>query len=152
VAIHVVTEQHFRNLAAAMGRPDLADDPRFATNAARVANLAETDAAIASWTRTLAKDAVFAACKQARVPAAPVRDVSEVMADPHMHGRGFLERLPHPEFGEQVFPTTPLRLHGAGLAPATPSPTVGQHNDEVYGGWLGLSAEEIGGLRAEGVI
>jgi len=152
VAIHVVTEQHFRNLLAAMGREELAEDRRFATNTARVANIAETDALIASWTPGLGKYAVFAACKRHRIPCAPVRDVAEVMADQHMHARGFLERVNHPEFGDVVLPTTPLRLHGAGLPPSTPSPTVGAHNDEVYGGWLGLSPSEIAGLRQEGVI
>ena len=61
VAIHVVTEAHWKNLAKAMGREELADDPRFATNAARVANLEATDEAVAAWTRTLGKMEVFAA-------------------------------------------------------------------------------------------
>jgi CoA:oxalate CoA-transferase len=51
-----------------------------------------------------------------------------------------------------VLPTTPLRVHGTDVAPAAPSPRVGQHNDEVYGGWLGLSAAELANLRAEKVI
>lgn len=152
VAIHVVTEQHFRNLLKAMGRDELVDDLRFATNNARVAHQAETDALIIAWSRTLGKHEVAALCKRHRVPCAPVRDVAEVMADPHMHARGFLERVNHPEFGDVVLPTTPLRLHGAGVPPSTPSPTVGQHNDEIYGGWLGLSPSEIAGLRQEGVI
>jgi crotonobetainyl-CoA:carnitine CoA-transferase CaiB-like acyl-CoA transferase len=135
-----------------MGRAALGDDPAFATNAARVANLEATDALVADWTRSLGKYEIFAACKRFRVPCAPVRDVAEVMADPHMHARGFLERARHPEFGDVVLPSTPLRLHGAGLAPAAPSPTVGQHNEEVYGGWLGLGAAEIAALREEGVI
>jgi len=51
-----------------------------------------------------------------------------------------------------VLPTTPLRVHGTDVAPAVASPTVGQHNDEIYGGWLGLSAAELAMLRAEKVI
>lgn len=152
VAIHVVTEQHFQNLLNAMGRNDLKEDARFATNKARVANIGETDALIAAWTRTLGKHEVFSLCKRERIPCAPVRDVSEVMADAHMHGRGFLERFDHPEFGEVTLPTTPLRLHGTVLPPTKPSGAVGAHNDEIYGGWLGLSTAEIAGLRAEGVI
>jgi CoA:oxalate CoA-transferase len=152
VAIHVVTEQHFQNLLKAMGREDLRDDPTFVSNAARAAHMAKTDALVAEWTRTLGKQAVVETCRHHRIPCAPVRDVSEVMADAHMHGRGFLEDVHHPEFGDVVLPNTPLRLHGVGLPPTTPSPTVGQHNDEVYGGWLGLSAAEIAALRQEGVI
>ena len=152
VAIHVVTEAHWRNLLTAMGREELAGDPRFATNAARAANMDAVDALVADWTRTLGKHAVFAATRHHRIPSAPVRDVAEVMDDPHMHARGFLERVEHPEFGPVVLQGSPLRLHGTGRVATVPSPSVGQHNAEVYQGWLGLSAAEVAGLRAEGVI
>jgi CoA:oxalate CoA-transferase len=152
VAIHIVTEGHWKNLLKAMEREELADDPRFATNADRVAHMDETDALVAEWTRSLGKMEVFARAKALRVPCAPVRTAPEVMADPHMHERGMLEEIEHPELGRITVPTTPLRLHGLGKAPAAPSPKVGQHNAEIYGGWLGLSADEIAALKAEGVI
>jgi CoA:oxalate CoA-transferase len=95
---------------------------------------------------------VFAAASRYRIPCAPVRTVPEVMNDPHMHGRGMLERIDHPDLGNIVVPTTPLRLHGADKVPTIPSPTVGQHNDEIYGGWLGLSSDEIVNLKQQGVI
>ena len=152
VAIHIVTEAHWRNLLKAMGREDLADDPRFATNAARVAHMDETDDLVEAWTRTLGKMEVFARTKEYRIPCAPVRTAPEVMNDPHMHGRGMLARIDHPELGEIVVPTTPLRLHGTDKVETGPSPTVGQHNAEIYGGWLGLSAAEITELKETGVI
>jgi crotonobetainyl-CoA:carnitine CoA-transferase CaiB-like acyl-CoA transferase len=152
VAIHVVTEGHWKNLVKAMGREDLADDPRFATNADRVAHMDETDSVVAEWTHTLGKMEVFARTKALRIPCAPVRTAPEIMADPHMHERGMLEEIDHPELGPITVPTSPLRLHGLGRAPAGPSPTVGQHNAEIYGGWLGLTADEIAALKAEGVI
>ncbi|MGC2415985.1 MAG: CoA transferase [Stellaceae bacterium] len=152
VAIHIVTEGHWKNLVKAMGREELALDPRFATNADRVAHMDETDAVVAEWTQTLPKMEVFARTKALRVPCAPVRTAPEVMADPHMHERGMLVDIEHPELGPITVPTSPLRLHGLGKAPAGPSPTVGQHNAEIYGAWLGLSAGEIGALKAEGVI
>ena len=135
-----------------MGREDLADDPRFATNAARVANMDETDALVEAWTRTLPKMEVFARIKAYRIPCAPVRNAPEVMNDPHMHMRGMLERVKHPELGEIVVPSTPLRLHGTDKVATLPSPTIGQHNTEIYGDWLGLSATEIVELRESGVI
>jgi crotonobetainyl-CoA:carnitine CoA-transferase CaiB-like acyl-CoA transferase len=152
VAIHIVTEGHFQNLLKAMGLEDLADDPRFATNAARVANMDETDALVEAWTRTLPKMEVFARIKAYRIPCAPVRNAPEVMNDPHMHMRGMLERVKHPELGEIVVPSTPLRLHGTDKVATLPSPTIGQHNTEIYGDWLGLSATEIVELRESGVI
>jgi crotonobetainyl-CoA:carnitine CoA-transferase CaiB-like acyl-CoA transferase len=81
-----------------------------------------------------------------------VREVDEVMHDPHMHERGFLEEIDHDEIGRVTVMNTPLRVHGADKVPTTPSPKLGQHNDEVYGGMLGLSAAEIADLKAEGVI
>jgi CoA:oxalate CoA-transferase len=152
VAIHIVTEAHFQNLLKAMGREELADDPRFATNTARVANMDETDALVAAWTCTLPKMEVFARTKAYRIPCAPVRNAPEVMNDPHMHERGMLERVYHPELGEIVVPSTPLRLHGTNRVETRPSPTIGQHNTEIYGGWLGLSATEIQELKKTGAI
>ena len=112
----------------------------------------ETDAVVAEWTRTLPKMEIAARLKAGRVPSAPVRTAPEVMHDPHMHERGMLVDIEHPELGPITVPTSPLRLHGLGLAPAGPSPTVGQHNAEIYGGWLGLSAAELRALREEGAI
>ena len=152
VAIHVVTEGHWKNLIRAMGREELGDDPRFRTNADRVQHMDETDAVVAEWSRTLPKMEVFARLKAGRVPCAPVRTAPEVMHDPHMHERGMLAEIDHPELGPITLPTSPLRLHGLGKAPAAPSPTPGQHNAEVYGGWLGLSEAELKALKEEGAI
>jgi crotonobetainyl-CoA:carnitine CoA-transferase CaiB-like acyl-CoA transferase len=152
VAIHCVTEGHWKNLVKAMGREELADDPRFAANADRIADMDATDAVVAEWTRTLPKMEIFARLKAGRVPSAPVRTAPEVMADPHMHERGMLAEIDHPELGPITVPTSPLRLHGLGLAPAAASPTIGQHNAEIYGNWLGLSVAELAALKAEGVI
>jgi crotonobetainyl-CoA:carnitine CoA-transferase CaiB-like acyl-CoA transferase len=152
VAIICVTDAHWRALAEAVGRPELADDPRFSTNPARVRHLAETDAFVQGWTETLTRAEVFAATKRHRIPSAPVRDLREVMHDPHMHARGMLQWIDHPELGRIVVPGSPLRFHGVEPVPTTPSPRLGQHNVAVYGDWLGLSAEEIEALRAEGAI
>src|SRR5437763_13191917 len=73
LAIHHVTERHWRHLLTAMGRAALADDPRFATNADRIAHMDETDALVAAWTRALPKMDIFARLKAGRVPSAPVR-------------------------------------------------------------------------------
>jgi CoA:oxalate CoA-transferase len=95
---------------------------------------------------------VFARAKEYRIPCAPVRNAPEVMNDPHMHARGMLAHIDHPELGEIVVPNTPLRLHGTDKVAAGPSPAIGQHNTEIYGGWLGLSAGEIAELKEHGVI
>jgi crotonobetainyl-CoA:carnitine CoA-transferase CaiB-like acyl-CoA transferase len=95
---------------------------------------------------------IFAVAKQRRIPLAPVRDVGEVMHDRHMHERGFLDDIEHDEIGSITVPTSPLRYHGADRRTTTPSPKLGQHNKEIYGGWLGLSLDEISELKRDGVI
>ena len=74
------------------------------------------------------------------------------MHDPHMHARGMLERIEHDEIGPVILPTSPLRFHETDKVPLAPSPKLGQHNAEIYGGWLGLSAAEIVELKNDGVI
>ena len=105
VAINIALEEHWYNLLQAMGREDLRDDPRFADNAARVANREPTDAVVAAWTKTLGKMEAFAIAKQYRIPLAPVREVDEVMHDRRMHERGMLEWIEHDEIGRIVVPT-----------------------------------------------
>jgi crotonobetainyl-CoA:carnitine CoA-transferase CaiB-like acyl-CoA transferase len=152
VAMNLAVEAHWHNLLAAMGREDLRDDPRFSSPAARVTNRVETDGLIEAWTKTLGKMEIFAIAKERRIPLAPVRNVGEVMHDTHMHERGFLEDIEHDEIGRLTVPTSPLRFHGADRRKTTPSPKLGQHNEEVYGRWLGLSASEIAELKTSGVI
>ncbi len=152
VAIHVVTEGHWQNLLKAMGREDLLSDPRFRTNTDRANNMAATEAVVTEWTTSLGKMEVAAAAKRYKVPCAPVRNAVDVMNDPHMHERGMLQRIQHPSLGEIVVPNSPLRLHGADRVPPVPSPKLGEHNVEVYCGWLGIPEADMTALIADGVI
>jgi CoA:oxalate CoA-transferase len=152
VAIHVVTEAHWQNLLRAMGRADLLDDPRFSTNEARTANMVATEALVTAWTIGLGKNEVVAAAKRYKIPVAAVRNAIEVMNDPHMHERGMLQRIDHPSLGSIIVPNSPLRLHGADRVEPVPSPSLGQHNRDVYGDWLGLGADGVEALRRAGAI
>jgi CoA:oxalate CoA-transferase len=152
VAMNIAVEEHWHNLLRAMGREELRDDPRFRDNAARVAHRDLVDETVAAWTRTRGKMEIFAIAKRLRIPLAPVREVDEVMADSHMHERGFLVEIEHDEIGKLTVPTSPLRYHGADPVEPRPSPKLGQHNAEIYGGWLGLSEAEIAALAAVGAI
>jgi crotonobetainyl-CoA:carnitine CoA-transferase CaiB-like acyl-CoA transferase len=81
-----------------------------------------------------------------------VRNAIEVMNDAHMHERGMLERIDHPSLGPIVVPNSPLRLHGADRVPPIASPRLGQHNQDVFGTWLGLGEEGVAALQADGAI
>ncbi|HTZ36947.1 MAG TPA: CoA transferase [Stellaceae bacterium] len=152
VAMNLAVEEHWHNLLAAMGREELRDDPRFSSPAARLAHRADTDALVEAWTGTLGRMEIFAIAKSRRIPLAPVRTVDEVMHDPAMHERGFLDDIVHDEIGPITVPTSPLRFHGADRRKTAPSPKLGQHNADIYGGWLGLSVDEIAALKRDGVI
>src|SRR3954454_15877463 len=152
VAVHVVTEGHWQNLLRAMGREDLLDDARFSTNPARTNNMEATEALVTAWTIGLTKAEVAAASKRYKIRVAPVRTAVEVMNDPHMHGRGMLQRIEHPALGPIIVPNSPLRLHGADPIDPRPSPSLGQHNGEVYGEWLGLGEAGVQGLKQSGAI
>ena len=152
IAIHVVTEEHWPNLLRAMGRDDLLDDPRFSSHPQRAVNMEATEAVVTAWTSVRAKAGIAAILKKFRVPAAPVRTAMEVMNDAHMHERGMLQHVDHPSLGDVILPNSPLRLHGADRPAPVPSPSLGQHNDEIYGGWLGLGAAGVAALREAGAI
>ncbi len=152
VTIVLINEMQWQNLLRAMEREDLSDDARFLTNDARVANREETEALISAWALSLTKAEIFAATSKYRVPCAPVRNIAEIMFDPHMHERGMLEMVNHEELGSVVMPNSPLRFHCADKVPTRPSPRLGEHNREIYQGWLGLSERELERLKQSGVI
>ena len=152
VAIILVREEQWRNLLRAMGREDLRDDPRFATNPDRVAHFKETEDVVLAWTQAHTRQEIFAATSKYKVPCAPVRDIEEVMNDPHMHQRGMLEWVDHYEYGNVVLPNSPLRFHGADQVPTTQNPKVGEHNEAVYGELLGLTSGDLARLRDVGAI
>jgi crotonobetainyl-CoA:carnitine CoA-transferase CaiB-like acyl-CoA transferase len=143
----------FRRLAQAMGRPELADDPRYATHAARGQNQAELDALVDAWTRTRTIAEVEDLLIAHGVPAGRIYRAPEMLADPHFAAREAIVTLPHPRWGEvamqNVFPKL-SRTPGAirSIAPQT----VGQDNAEIWGGLLGLAAEEIAALAARGIV
>lgn len=152
VAIICVSEAHWLKLLTAMGREDLRTDPRFEINKKRVENLAETDAVVQAWTERLLRREIFERTKRNRIPSAPVRDLVEVMNDPHIHMRGMLEWFDDEDLGRIVLPTTPLMIHGADRVKTVASPHLGQDNKTFYSEWFGFSPEEIEALRQEGVI
>ena len=152
IALIVVVETHWTNLLKIMGRDDLIGDERFATNAARCARIDETDALVESWTVDRTKDEIYALAMANRVPCAPVREISEVLADPHLHERGMLKWVDHPRLGRTVLIDSPLRFHGSAKVETAPSPDLGEHNAAIYRDLLGLSDGELAELAEKQII
>ncbi|OWU84908.1 formyl-CoA transferase [Oceanicola sp. 22II-s10i] len=152
VAIICTNETHFVNLCTAMGQPELASDPRFCDRASRVRNMDLTDATIGAWTGERPKAEVARIFGATKVPHALVRDLIEVTNDSHMHARGALGWVDHPEFGRIVVPQSPLRLHDAPGLPFDAAPSLGAHSRQVLAVELGYSEADIDRLEDEGVI
>lgn len=152
IAIICVGEQHWKSLIEAMERPDLRDDPRFASLKKRVEHMAAVDALVSDFTARFDKQPLFDLLMKHRVPCAPVRDLDEVVNDPHLHARGALQWQEHPELGRIPVQSSPLRFAGTEQMPITPSRKLGADNNAIYGDWLGLSAQDIAELTSEGVI
>lgn len=152
IALICVSETHFTSLLAAMGREDLADDPRLATLKNRVANIDFVDETVSAWTASRTRDELYEALRRHRVPCAPLRDLAEVVHDPHLHARGMLKSVDHPLLGELILPTSPMRYGGEGERTLRPSKELGADNENVYSEFAGLSAEDVARLRKEGVV
>ena len=143
----------FGRLCIAMGQPELAKDPRYVDHISRGRNQAELDNLIGDWTRTLTIDEVEALMIEHGVPAGKLYRPQDMIDDPHFQAREALIDVPSERWGsvkmQNVFPKlskTPGSVRRA--APAT----IGQDNDQVYGDVLGLSADDVAGLKARGVI
>jgi formyl-CoA transferase len=87
-----------------------------------------------------------------QIPCAPVRDLTEVVSDPHLHERRALENVSHPLYGPMVLPNSPLRFGVQEPLPIQASRELGADNAEIYEGWLGLSRDEVQRMEREDVI
>ncbi len=144
----------FRRLCGAMGRPELATDPRFVDHVHRGRHQDEIDAIIAAWAAERQPADIIATLGAAGVISGPINTVAEVVTDPQLNARGMIadhwdERVQRNVKGPGVVPVlsqTPGTIRSAG------SREPGQHNDEVYGELLGRTADELAALRAAGVL
>jgi CoA:oxalate CoA-transferase len=152
LALICVTEAHWQALTQVMDRHDLLEDPRFRTLKDRVTHMDEVDDLVAAWTRGFTKEALFKLLLDHRIPCAPVRDLGEVMNDPHLHVRQALKRVEHPALGATVLPTGAMRFGEGDPPELVPSKALGADNEAIYCDWLGLSRDEFSQLQIEGVI
>ncbi len=143
----------FRRLCAAMGEPALADDPRYRDHVSRGRHQTELDDHIAAWTSTLTVDELEAKMLAASVPAGRVYTPADMMADPHFAAREALVAVDHPKWPGLVMQSVFPRLsHTPGAIRSIAPQTVGQHNPDILGARLGLSAADLSALATAGVI
>jgi crotonobetainyl-CoA:carnitine CoA-transferase CaiB-like acyl-CoA transferase len=148
----VGNDGQFRKFCEVAGRPEWADDPRFASNRARVAHRTELIALIRQATvfRTTAQ--WVEALQSAGVPCGPINDLAQVFADPQVLARGLKVDMPHPTAGQVPQVASPIRLSATPVEYHSPPPLLGEHTEAVLARLLGLDAAAITSLREAGVI
>ena len=152
IAIIINHNEHWRKLVEAFGHPELATDERYKNNVERVKRMDEVDETVASWTRPLKRAEIFERLIAVNVPCAPVRNLHEVMNDPHLHARGMLRWVDHPDYGRIPAPASPLRFNGEVSMPERVSVPLGTDSRAILGEHLGLSDAELDRLQSGQVI
>jgi len=156
ITVCAVAPREWQNVLSALGRPELAADPRFDPSAAsRRAHREDVDALVQEWAaeRTVAQAVEI--LQSHHVAAGPVRDLSEAFDDEHLHARAMVVPLEHPTHGPVPGARgmgMPIKFRHHPTAFERPAPALGAHNDEVFGGLLGLGEADLAALRAAGVI
>ena len=146
--------QLWPRLLQLIGRPELAEDPRFATPAARRDNWPALRAIVTSWLARFAKvDEAVATLTAARIPAVPVLSPEEVVNHPHLAARGAFPTVPHPGRGTVRVTATPFHVDGQPSTPGGPAPyRVGEHTRQVLREVLGYDPARIAELERAGAI
>jgi crotonobetainyl-CoA:carnitine CoA-transferase CaiB-like acyl-CoA transferase len=139
-------------MAEAMGRPELANDERYATHGARGANQTELDALINDWTKGFTSADLLALMEAHGVPAGKIFKAPDMLEDPHFAAREALVKVEHPTFKNIVMQNVFPKLSATPGEVEWPGPALGAHNEEVYGGILGLDSAQRAALADEGVI
>ena len=144
-------DDQWHRLLDVVGRPELADDPRFAGPVERARHHELIDEMLSSWTRSRSKRQAMAELGAAGVPAGAVFDTLELSEDPDLRRRGMFVTIDHPERGRFTMPAWPVKM-SCSHVPVSAAPLLGQHNRAVYGDLLGLDDPELARLASEGVI
>jgi crotonobetainyl-CoA:carnitine CoA-transferase CaiB-like acyl-CoA transferase len=146
-------EQHWVKLCAAMGQPELARDPRFTDNDARLKNLPQLVALIEGWIQSMpSDDAAVAAMSEHRVPMAPILSVEEAVRHPHLRERGTVRTIHDRVLGDFDVPGFALRFSDFPQRLELQAPLLGEHNEEILTTVLSYPAAQVRELERKGVL
>jgi benzylsuccinate CoA-transferase BbsF subunit len=152
VALSVWSDDEWARFREALGVPAWSRDAALATADGRRAREADIDARIAEWTSARTREAAVSALRARGLSAAPVESVGELFDDPQLAHRGVWRRAPHAGLGEVGLMAPPFALSETPARADRAGPTLGEHNEDVFKGLLGLSADEYASLAADGVF
>ena len=142
----------FRRLTEAMGRPELAENERYATHSARGAVQKELDDIVSDWTRTIDAEELEALMDKHGIPSGKIYRAPEMLADPHFEARNAIIKTLHPQFGELLMQNVAPKLSATPGSVRLPGPGLGEHNEEIYGSLLEFDAERMARLTEAGII
>jgi crotonobetainyl-CoA:carnitine CoA-transferase CaiB-like acyl-CoA transferase len=152
ITIAIGNEPEWSALCSAIGQPELANDPRFATAALRKQNENDLDTILTSWTSERDRWEAAELLQRAGVAAMPTLTNQDLALDAHLRERGFLVELEHPEVGMRIHAGVPWTMSGTPCRVRRPAPVLGADTEEVLKSLLGYSTEKIQSLRHNGVI
>ena len=152
VTIAATNDEQWRSLVQAMDAPGMAEDPRFITADKRQENHDDLDAAISEWTVVREASDITQRLQNAGVPSGPVLRGPDLLEDPHYKDRSTFVTVDHSQVGPKQYPGIPWKMSGTPGRVRWPSPTLGQHNRDIYGELLGLTGAEIDLLDQTGII
>lgn len=144
--------RQFQRLMRAIDRPELADDPRFVSNADRTRHRDEINAALQAFAVAHELAEIMRRLEQADIPMTASYNVADLFADPHVAERGVLVDVEDPELGSLRMQGVVPKLSQTPGSVRTPAPTLGQHNAAVFHELLGLTAGELDDLKRDGAI
>jgi succinate---hydroxymethylglutarate CoA-transferase len=152
MALAIGNDTQFAKCASVLGHPDWADDPRFATNRARVEHRVLVDGAVAEALAGDTADNWLDKLKAVGVPCGRINSVAEALADPQTQARQMIETVQHPTIGTLKLAGMPYKFSGTPASVRRPPPTLGEHTEEILRDELGLDTAAITALREDRVI
>ena len=153
VCLYPLQMHQYLRFLAMIGDPDWQNEPRYRDRRAMAAEYPdESESLIAPWFLERTREEIFQTCMEHKVPCAPVRSIGEVVNDPHLDHRRFFVDLDHPEAGVLRYPGSPFRMSRTPGSVETPAPLLGQDNEEILSGRLGLPRDELVRLGMAGII
>ncbi|MBI3965185.1 MAG: CoA transferase [Chloroflexi bacterium] len=152
VVVNAGVDAHWRQLAELIGRPELADDPRFRTRPDRVANADECDRVVEAWTATMTSAELCDVLEREGIAYGPFRTISEVATDENTLARRMLIEVENPSLGRIPALGSAIKIDGVPEPPPIDAPLLGQHNAEIYVEWLGHSRGELAQWQEAGIV
>jgi len=152
VVLSVVTNSIWKRFVQRIGKPEMADDPRFGSDMDRFHNANAIDEVVRQWVSERTVEDVVQLCEAARVPCGPLQTVDQLLGDQQVLAREMVQQIDYGVLGKLPVPGTPIKMSETPGSIKTPSPTLGEHNEEIYGGLLGMNSDRLAQLKEAGTI